>query len=176
MGEDTLTAAGQKQMLAAELNAGYLQRERTGKALRLVQSRLTWDASAGVRRRLAVEALIAEVDDEQVRDFILGHPRPAMEVEFEQKLWQAGFKDAFCKVDGEAVEIAFDFEAQPPPPLHHLAIYIRRIAGGFRPGESCGTISSVRRGSYVVVKFKFEPRRSGMEQFTRYRQRRSSTG
>jgi hypothetical protein len=43
-----------------------------------------------------------------------------------------------------------------------------------RAGESCGTITSVRKGNHVVVKFKFEPRRSGMEQFTRYRERRSS--
>jgi hypothetical protein len=42
----------------------------------------------------------------------MGNPRLAVESAFEDELWKAGFKDAFCKVEGEAVEIAFDFEAQ----------------------------------------------------------------
>jgi hypothetical protein len=119
-----------------------------------------------------VEALITEIDDEQVRDFILGNPRPALERAFEDGLWKEGFKNSFCKVDGESVQIAFNFEAQAPPALHDLAIHIRRIARGLRPGESCGTITSVRRGTHVVVKFVFKPRLSGMEQFARYRERR----
>jgi hypothetical protein len=137
--------------------------------------RLARDASAGVRRRFAVEALIAEIDDQQVRDFIMGNPRPTLERAFEDELWEAGFKDAFCKVEGDRVQIVFDFEAQAPPALHDLAMNIRRIAGALRPGESCGTISSVRRGDHIVVKFKFEPRRSGWEQFSRYRERRGPT-
>jgi hypothetical protein len=47
-------------------------------------------------------------------------------------------------MQGEAVQIVFDFEAEPPPRLHDLAVHIRRIAAGLRPGKSCGTISSVR--------------------------------
>jgi len=147
---------------------------RTAKSFRTAQPRLAADASAGVRRRLAVEALITEIDGEQVRDFIMGNPRPALERAFEDGLWRAGFKDSFCKVEGESVQIAFNFEAQSSPALHDLAMKIRRIAGALRPGESCGTISSVRRGNRVAVKFNFEPRRSGMEQFTRYRERQGS--
>ncbi len=143
----------------------------TGRTFRVAQARLT-----AMCRRLAVEALITEIDGEQVRDFIMGNPRPALESAFEDGLWKAGFKSAFCKVEAEAVEIAFDFEAQAPPSLHHLAVHIRRIAAELKPGQSCGVISSVRRGNHLVVKFRFEPRRSGMEQFTRYRERRGSTG
>jgi hypothetical protein len=127
-----------------------------------------------VSRRLAVEALIAEIDGELVRDFILGNPRPALERAFEDELWKAGFKNSFCKVEGESVQIAFNFEAQAPSRPHDLAMYIRRIAAALRAGESCGTITSVRRGTHVVVKFVFEPRLSGMEQFTRYRGRAST--
>ena len=140
----------------------------TAKRFRTAQ-RLTCHASAGVRRRFAVEALIAEVNGEQVRDFILGNPRPALERAFEDELWRVGFKNSFCKVEGESVQIAFNFEALAPPALHDLALHIRRIAAGLRPRESCGTISSVRRGNRVGVNFRFEPRRSGREQFTRYR-------
>jgi hypothetical protein len=142
--------------------------------VRTAQPRPAWKASAGERHRFAVEALIAKVDGEQVRDFIMGNPRPALESAFEYELWKAGFKDAFCKIEGEAVQIAFNFEAHPSPRFHVLAVHIRRITAGLRPGESCGTISSVRRGNHVVVKFNFEPRLSGMEQFTRYRERRAS--
>ena len=135
--------------------------------------RLTCDFSVDLHRRLALEALITEIDGEQVRDFIMGNPRPALERAFEDELWKAGFKDAFCKVAGEAVEITVDFEAQPPASLHYLAVFIRGIAGKLRPEQSCCTILSVRRGNHVVVRFKFEPRRSGWEQFSRYREHKA---
>jgi hypothetical protein len=145
-----------------------------GESSRAAHHRFACSRSAGVRCR-AFQAVLAEVEDMTARDFILGQPpRPALERAFEDGLWKARFKAAFCKVEGEGVQIVFDFEAQPPPRLHDLAVYIRRIAAELRPGESCGTISSVRRDNRVVVKFTFGPRRSGMEQFTRYRERRAS--
>ena len=113
----------------------------------MVQPRLTCNASAGVRRPPTLEALIAEIDGEQVKDFIMGNPRPVLERAFEDQLWNAGFKNAFSRVAGEAVQIMFDFEAQPPPRFRDIAVHIRRIAAGVRPGESCGTIFSTQSGN-----------------------------
>jgi hypothetical protein len=137
--------------------------------------RLTCDASGGVDSRNVLEALLAEVNDTSARDFILAQPpRPELEHGFEERLLQLGFEHVFCRTQAEAVEILFEFESQSPPPLHYLSRQVRRVASELRPTQTCGTILSTRRGNRVVVKFKFEPRRTGLEQFTRYWERQAS--
>src|SRR5438132_14016189 len=102
-----------------------------------------------------LEALLAELDDQRVRDFILGNERPEFEAEFEKWLWKLGFKEASCRTsdEGQAVEITFNFEAQPELSLNHLRSYIRGIARELRPEKSCGLITYTRRGNRLVTRF-----------------------
>ena|SRR5579859_963401 len=139
-------------------------------------SRLNPGADAGeVRRCSVLDALLTELDDQQIRDFIMGNERPEFESAFEQRLWKMGIKDATCRTSegGQTVEIAFNFDEQPEPPRTHLHSYIRGIAQELKPEASCGTIVYTGRGRRLIASFRFEPRRTGMDQFRRYRERRA---
>jgi hypothetical protein len=131
--------------------------------------------AADLRRRYALEALLAELDDQQVRNFILGNPRPPLEVEFERWLWQLGLKDSIAHAidDGQGMEISFGFDARAEPPRTHLHSFITGITRELKPESSCGTIVYTRQGGRLIATFRFEPRRTGMDQFRRYRERRA---
>jgi hypothetical protein len=139
-------------------------------------SRLNSGADAGeVRRCSVLDALLTELDDQQIRDFIMGNERPELESEFEKWLWKLGFKDVTCRTSegGQAVEITFNFDAQPEPPRTHIHSFLNGIARELKPGFSCGTILYTGRGRRLIASFRFEPRRTGMDQFRRYRERRA---
>jgi hypothetical protein len=133
-------------------------------------------ANVAERRRARVlDALLTELDDQQVRDFILANERPELESEIEKWLWKVGFKDATCRTydGGQEVEITFNFDAQPELPDTHIRSYIVGIAKELRPNESTGTITYVRRRKRLIATFRLQPRRTGMDQFRRYRERRA---
>ena len=146
-----------------------------GNRFRKRYARLARQAGASEVRRSMLEALLAEMDDQRVRDFILGNERPEFEVEVERWLWKLGFKDAFCRTSdgGQAVEITFNFDAQPELPRSHLRSYITGVARELRPEKSCGTILYTRRDTRLIARFRFEPRRVELEQFRRYRERQA---
>jgi hypothetical protein len=127
------------------------------------------------RRHYALEALLPDIDDRLVRDFIMGNPRPVLEVEFEQWLWKLGLKSASVRMaeGGQEAEVTFDFDTQPEPPRTHIHSFLKGIAQELKPGFSCGTILYTRRGYRLIANFHFQPPRSGMEQFRKWRERQS---
>ena len=128
-----------------------------------------------MRRNSVLDSLLTELDDQQIRDFILGNPRPVLEVEFEQWLWKLGLKDVSVRTSegGRAIEVTFNFDAQPEPPRTHIHSFLTGIAQELKPGFCCGTIVYTRQRGRLIAAFHFEPRRTGLEQFRKWRERQS---